>query len=990
MSLFKVVGNYYEDILDYFTREYKKYDPGFDPKALEREYLKYQDDPTKSAVLMKFAEQFRKLFDIPSDKVSKKTEVMKLLGKIYMRLDRIQLADWSYWEGRKSSYSGLLAIMIIMLLIILVIVVYLAIQSAQEETDTVGKTQKYIAYFIVYSIVFTGMVSFIITLSESAKMAEERGKANRDQFTNFNLLLVPNMQIQMFFTSLGYLMTNNNDNYERIKKNIGKASKASNKNAKGGGNCPVSATSKVISYMDAKDPCKNKTNFHEIYDAFKADISSYIFQFYNYGYGYTMVKRAVVKSNTSFMLKEVRKVLSFHYYLLNRKGVESEKLNIENAQKVLDQVLIDKLDDMKINDFLKNDGTASDIQQAFTENKNNNPDFVAKLKNWTDAVSHLAVFVYALYLNEDPKKPNFAARSIAIHSPLVINDSNGNKFLSSTRQYFVQKYETNYKDMLVMRASASQPDAVNILVSEMMNECRDYMTTAFNELILVTRGTNVFALEDAFINDQLTIINKSSPFALLDENYRNLFLNSFKTYLMPKIRDDVYADMGAKSGTVSVTSMINYKVGLVVEGLAKDLAGYNINIRENSTYIINKLIEKVGSSDKMLVEIYNQILNKLDAAIEIKQKMLRRDDKINPRFVNSAEFTTRLDNLLFEDLFQGLESFYLYEILNDFYMEVSSAISGKEMTNRTEHNIFYEKERRFKIAQFIVAMVSIILIECFGYYMLSWGKNMHELVKAGKNLKPDSNDDTAVAEYKLKRSILRTKYVNATIKLIIPLALVIFLIAMFNSYFKKAKAKFEFNRETIETNTSELLDSISKLDTLMGATRQLVNKNNFARVGDITVITEDTKNEIYKHMIDIVKNYENCNYILNISRSHIPFPYTEITVDAFMMFATVMCFVYVLGQMNPMGRLRKVKELNKRKDELAILPDAEMAQLLNLERACNAEDLDNIVFSLKIIVFSFIFMFLIFYTVTIVTSTSEFKAGLYNSGYYEDSKCYTG
>lgn len=987
MSLFKVVGNYYEDILDYFTREYKKYDPGFDPKALEREYLKYQDDPNKSAVLVKFAEQFRKLFDIPKDKVSKKTEVMKLLAKIYMRLDRIQLADWSYWEGRKSSYSGLLAIMIIMLLIILMIMVYLAIQAGQEEVDTVGKTQKYIAYMIVYSIVFTGMVSFIITLSESAKMADERGKANRDQFTNFNLLLVPNMQIHMFFTSLGYIMTNNTENYERIKKNITKVSK---KNTKGGNNCPVSATSKVIEYIDAKDPCKNKTNFHEIYDAFKGDISSYIFQFYNYGYGYTMVKRAVVKSNTSFMLKEVRKVLSFHYYLLNRKGVESESANIENSQKVLDAVLIDKLDDMKINDFLKNDTTASDNRQAFIENKNSNPDFVVKLTNWGKAVSYLAVFVYALYLNEDPMEQNFATRSIAIHSPLVIDDSNGDTFLSSTWQYFVQKYESKYRDMLTMRASASQSDAINILVSEMMNECRDYMTNAFNELILVTRGTNIFALEDVFVDERLDEINRSSPFALLDMNYRNIFMNSFKTYLMPKIRDDVYADMGAKTSTVTVTSLINYKVGLVVEGLAKDLASYNVNIKENSTYIINKLIEKVGSSDKRLIEIYNQILNKLDAAIEIKQKMLRRDDKANPRFVNNAEFKTRLDNMLFEDLFQGLESFYLYEILNDFYMEVSSAISGKEMTNRTEHNIFYEKERRFKIAHFIVAMVSIILIECWIYYMVSWSKNMKDLVHAKKNLKPEGNDDIAIAEYKLKRSLMRTKFVNAIIKLIIPLALVIFLIAMFNSYFKKAKAKFEFNRETIETNTSELLDSISKLDTLMGATRQLVNKNNFARVEDITAITEETKNEIYKHMVDIVKNYENCNYILNISRSQLPFPYTEITVDAFMMFATVMCFVYVFGQMNPIGRLRKVKELNKRKDELAILPDAEMAQILNIERACNAEDLDNIVFSLKIIVFSFIFMFLIFYTVTIVTSTGEFKAGLYNSGYYEESKCYNG
>lgn len=983
MSLFKIVGNYYEDILDYFTREYKKFDTGFDPKALEREYLKYQDDPSKSAVLVTFATNFKKIFDLPPEKATKKTDIIKLLAKTNMRLDRLQQADWKYWESRKNTYSGMLAILIIMMLIILIIVILLALKSVEFETDNYKKTKGILAYGIIYLIVFTVMLTFVMNMSENAKMSEERGKGNRDQFTNFHLILVPNMQINLFFTMLGYAITNATDSFNRVKKTLEKTQKQNAKGAKG--KCKDTITTKIVDYIEMKDPCTNKMNFNEIYDKFKNDIVSYIFQFYNYGYGYTTVKRAVVKSNSSFILREVRKVLSFYYYLMNRKGVENEKANIENDQRILDKVLIDKLDDMKIADFLKPDGSAADIQTAAKENEQN-PDFLKELKRWMDAINYLAVFVYPLYLNENPLSANFMVRSAATHFPMNLDDTNGDMFVSDTRQYFIVKYQTRYKDMLAMRANATGAE-INVVMSEFMNDCRSYITTAFNKLILASRGTTMFALDDAFIKSKLAQMNKAAPLALLDGNYRDAFNDAFTSYLMPKVRDDIYADLGSNEGQTSVASLINYKVGLIVEGLALDLSAYNMNITENSNYILNKLMDKADNPDKRLLEIYNSILKKLDGAIEIKKRMQRKDDKTNPQFVNSAEFTKRIDDMLFEDLYQGMESFYLYEILNDFYMEVSSTIGSG--TNRTEHNIFYAKERKMKIAQMLVAMVSIIMFTCFGHYLIGWIKSFKELKEAGKSVKLENNNDEAKAEYKVKKAILRTKNVNAVVKILIPLAMVIFLVSMFNSYYKKAMYKFTFNKETIENNTSELLDSVSKLDTLLGAMRKDVNKNNYARIGDISVITDETKSELYDHITNIVKNYEKCNYILNISRSTLPFPYTEITVDAFMMFATVMCFLYVVGQMNPLGRLKKVKELNKRRDELAVLPDAEMAQILSVEKACNAVDLDNIVFALKIIVFSFIFMFLIFYTVTIVTSTSEFQAGLYNSGYFEESMCYT-
>jgi hypothetical protein len=181
-----------------------------------------------------------------------------------------------------------------------------------------------------------------------------------------------------------------------------------------------------------------------------------------------------------------------------------------------------------------------------------------------------------------------------------------------------------------------------------------------------------------FINDKIKVLKNTSPIALLDQGYRDMFFDAFTKFVMPKVRDDIYADLGTKGNSVSLTSLMNYKIGLIVEGLASDMSSYDINIVEHSSYILEKLTKR-GGADKRLLEVYNSVINKLDAAIEVKKKMQRTNKQVNPQFVNSAEFTTRIDNLLFEDLYQGLESFYLYEILNDFYMDVSGAIgTGKD------------------------------------------------------------------------------------------------------------------------------------------------------------------------------------------------------------------------------------------------------------------------------------------------------------------------
>ena len=331
----------------------------------------------------------------------------------------------------------------------------------------------------------------------------------------------------------------------------------------------------------------------------------------------------------------------------------------------------------------------------------------------------------------------------------------------------------------------------------------------------------------------------------------------------------------------------------------------------------------------------------------------------------------------YDDFYKGLDTKYAYDVLNDFYMEVSHA-SGTSDMNRTEQNIFYQQMKNFRMSKTLIIMVTIVIIMGYIYYVIPQLQTWSKLSKA-------SEPETATGE--VIRSI---NYVNIAAKTLIPLVAMIFVIVLLFSYHAKSVHKFNFNKETIETNTSYLLSTISKLDSNMGRINNVVNSKRYAAIGDIQEIKDEDKTDMYKHMMNVITQYEKCNYIINVSRSKIPFPYTELSVDIFMLGVTLMTMVYLTMTIGPIARLEKIKELNKKREDAIIMTVSSLKEVADKEKQCNTEDIEAIVFTIKVIVFTAIFLFLIFYTVTILESATEFKMGLYNSVYFEESRCYTG
>jgi cbb3-type cytochrome oxidase subunit 3 len=229
-------------------------------------------------------------------------------------------------------------------------------------------------------------------------------------------------------------------------------------------------------------------------------------------------------------------------------------------------------------------------------------------------------------------------------------------------------------------------------------------------------------------------------------------------------------------------------------------------------------------------------------------------------------------------------------------------------------------------------------------------------------------------------------------KIVVPVFALIFIIIMLFSYQRKSKAAFDFNSELIEANTMELKDLLDELKGAINTLEDKINPVDYSKkIEIIEVIKIDDKTEIYNLIKKIIDKFEKCNYIIEAQNSKLPFPYTEVVMNGFMIVICIGVLLYIYGQLKPFGRIYNIKELNRIKEE-TIYADIDKFKELKKEveflKNCHNDDIDTVIYTLKIMFFMFIVMFLIFYSTKIVSSTSEFKAGLFNSFYFETQTKY--
>jgi hypothetical protein len=979
MSVFRIVGNYYEDVLDYYTREYKKIDPAFDPSDLQEEYLKFQDDLSRSTKLTTFKAKFEGLFNLTADQTAKKTEIMQNIASAFARVHRLYQSTWSYWNARQKVFRTMMIVMIIMIVITFIILIYMIRirmkhPKGGDDAMSVDNLQSMLLYLIVYTIFFTIMLMLLLMMIEGMRMSSARKTDNNMRFTNFNVMLIPNIHMMLFLQAIGYYMQNNTSQYIRIFNQLQSGIKRS-----GGGDtrkCGRNATTKIVDIMISKNPCKKQANLSDLYDALKVEIRDFVFQFYNYGYGYVTLKKAVIKSNNAYILKEVRKIFSFYYYLFNKRGEhDAEKSMLESNQKILDNIVVTKFRELGLSYFIANEGTDDVTIQVMNEDTSKNPKFTSQATLFENSIKHLLIYAYPLYLKVLPNSAEFTTLAPVVSAELPTRISQTTDFERKTKAFFDNFSHEIYTEY-VNRIKSATPQEKQVLFNLFLQKFNAYIESEMTDLLLVVEGASTFPLNDDYIQRRIENVMEKTVVTQTKESYRVMFKTAFMEHLIPVIRKNILNTIDTVDVSKGINSVINYKIHILSNQLANELADYNINVMENLDYVLGKLDK--DDMDQRLLNIYTKVMYGLDGVIDTKRKMRRSvETTTQGRFISTAEFITRLDTITYDDVYKGLDTKYAYDVLNDFYMEVSHA-SGTSGMDRTEQNIFYQQMKNFRMSKTLIIMVTIIIIMGYIYYVIPQ-------LRIWNKLSNSPEPETATGE--VIRSI---NHVNIAAKTLIPLVAMVFVIVLLFSYHAKSVHKFNFNKETIETNTSFLLSSLTKLDSLMGKINKAVDSKRYAAIGDIQEMKEEDKTDMYKYMMNVITQYEKCNYVINVSRNKIPFPYTELTVDIFMLGVSLMAIVYLTMTIGPIARLGKIKELNKKREDAIIMNVSSLKDVADKEKQCNTEDVEAIVFTIKVIVFTAIFLFLIFYTVTILESATEFKMGLYNSVYFEESRCYTG
>lgn len=433
-----------------------------------------------------------------------------------------------------------------------------------------------------------------------------------------------------------------------------------------------------------------------------------------------------------------------------------------------------------------------------------------------------------------------------------------------------------------------------------------------------------------------------------------------------------------------------------IDQIATDLVPYNIDLVKQKSYITDEITKATPDMTSKDADFLNEFINRLNKTVFIKQqtslkKLVGITDET--RYLEPADFINNIYDMTFVDFHQGFEIQFLKDIVDDFYTKITESQSYKNGNNAD--NIYYERTKSLDVYEKFMVLLFLLIALAFMYYCFTFVKD--EFVEIGEYRREQMKQIDTISDddIKVKRSNILAKeyaklFTNWLIKFLIPLAAMIFVIALIYSFYVKKRDTFRYNKDMIESNTSEFKSSIHKLEEKLVYLNQTIPSNEkISKITNISTFTDDDKFEIFAHIKNVVDKFEKCNFIMEAGNLQLPFPYTEIVMDVFMILVLVAALLYIFAKLEPISKISSIKSYNMMAEKAKSgINDKEFNDKIDINENCHDEDMDSIIYTLKIIVFIFILVFLLFYSTKLLSSSSEFKAGLYNSNYFEESRCY--
>ena len=1017
MSIQKVIGNYYVDLLDFLNTKERKY------QSLDTFFTNARYDEQK---------QF----------VSK-------LGSIYQRIQVLAETQKSYWNGKRGTYIIYIVVLATLLVVLGGLTGWFFMNKYKYDILLQADGVKTFMLALVHLIVYFVFASvFILLLYNVVELLRRTNKFKSEAYegiTRMKDLYGLSLDAEKVLLYTGYRNTGNvkqcnslenGDDSALISRFVGKSRQVAKGNETGSDLLDRTFDTGVLGTGGGAKELKD-VNYTVVFSFLKneADIVNKTKLLYANGEGYKTLKKQLILSSNALMLHEFKRIMEYYFKVVKRKDTNDDQIvQMDKAQlhDTLDKHVVDIIIDSDIYkpvnpsafrvpvDYIplesqKNDQTISVSAIGKVEYRKNvladvssatgiQKAFIEKYKMLKELYGYTLVYMSQIYFQKLATANDFNL-ILKAKMPMYIDPGHASDDKNMELYKHIKTTFTNhYENVMMARIKNISASSTESLYEKTLMELKDIFDEFYLNAMKYIRGDYYFPFDpnqmlydvNMFMMDEWKMVSKDKAESKLPPAYVASVFDKMKNVFLDKLYK-----------TFVQRQTLSVKMSRMVTNITVELKNFeSLRVVPNSKYIVDSITSKFEDSPELmeikggdldLNALTMEILNAVDRDLENKMLASGQKNKVSSQFLDLNEFITVVDKISYIELKTGLNYKNFNEILDEFYFAVSSSTSGND---RGSKDIFFDERKKHGLARAGEIMIYIIVFLLIMYLVFSvyednkftsavFAKTISEAQKKIGAAKDEKEKRDANADMKqVEKEIFDEKF-SLIFRSVIPFVLIVFFVCLIYSYRRKSTDKFEFNRDTVDLNTSELRSSVRDLSSALEELEGKIPMSQKAlAIGSISSMDLTTKTQIYESIKKIVEKYEKCNYILSIANNNIPFPYTEIIVDALMIIMIVISIIMMYGQIDPLKCFQDIKKLNKMKEKGEYMDDnKEYINAVVSLASCHDASVDSVMTTLRIIFFIFIISLLLFYSTKVVTSTGEYKYGIYNSMYFEQSIC---
>jgi NADH:ubiquinone oxidoreductase subunit 3 (subunit A) len=541
-------------------------------------------------------------------------------------------------------------------------------------------------------------------------------------------------------------------------------------------------------------------------------------------------------------------------------------------------------------------------------------------------------------------------------------------FYTGVKQTFERIFETEYDGFVTSRQEmlAIQKDITPVLGRACLS-LAPLVNYLYTRVISTIEGTVWFPLNRDYMVKRIFD-------TLQNDNVGKKMSSDYNEKISNTIYDSVIAHVGTTFDALSV------KKKTIIEDVSMSLLPYKLNVITYQNYIVSQLV-KQNPDSKPHVEEIKDIVKRIHKTSTNKRQAvvtsLVKDDK---KFKDVDEFVTLIDDISFNELEDNLNVDYYAELVTGFYTTISENV---QLEKSNLNNLFFERKKGLALWRIVVVMMIVLLVLLLVRFIMGLLDSKERIPKMKA---------TRECDEKYTEQDFMNRNTNWYIQLVLSSIIAFFMISILISFYRKIKASFEFNIDIIESNTNQLKSLLGDFQRKFVEISESMNDmDREKKIGVNDNISKDDKQQLYDYVTRIIDRYEKSNFIIESAKSTVPFPYTEVTMYGIILVTCIVCVFVVFFTFAPLKHLADIKYMNKLKQELLFTKDlASFSDQLQSFSTCHNEEIDGLVLTMKLIFFGFLIVFLMYYSVTIISTSSDFKMGLYNSNYFDEGRSYNG